>query len=186
MLTFAASSGMELFLPKVYDIVWSIVILIILALFFGKVFVPKFGKVFDKRAKRIQGRMDQAQKAEEEAEKAKRTYEDKLAQANSEASQIRDDARHEASHIVSDARSKAESLTRQMNENAEKAISSQREQAINSLLGELGSVATQLAGKIIGKELKDDQIQSAMIDSLISDMEKQQADQAHQDGKSAQ
>lgn len=173
MLTIAAASGVELFLPKVYDIVWSLVILIILALFFGKVFVPKFGKVFDERAARIQGRMDKAQKAEEEAEKSKREYEAKLAKANSEASQIRDDARAEASHIISDARSKAESVTKQMNENAEKAIASQREQAINSLRGELGSVATNLAGKIVGKELEDDKSQSDMIDSLIAEMEKE-------------
>ena len=37
-----AASEMELFLPKSYDIFWSLVILIIVAVFFYKFFLPKF------------------------------------------------------------------------------------------------------------------------------------------------
>ena len=42
-----AASEMELFLPKSYDIFWSLVILIIVAVFFYKFFLPKFQAVFD-------------------------------------------------------------------------------------------------------------------------------------------
>lgn len=41
-----AASEMELFLPKSYDIFWSLVILIIVAVFFYKFFLPKFQAVF--------------------------------------------------------------------------------------------------------------------------------------------
>ena len=44
-----AASEMELFLPKSYDIFWSLVILIIVAVFFYKFFLPKFQAVFDER-----------------------------------------------------------------------------------------------------------------------------------------
>lgn len=47
-----AASEMELFLPKSYDIFWSLVILIIVAVFFYKFFLPKFQAVFDERAAR--------------------------------------------------------------------------------------------------------------------------------------
>ena len=41
MVTMAAE-GVDLFIPKVYDIVWSLIILLIVAAFFYKFFLPKF------------------------------------------------------------------------------------------------------------------------------------------------
>ena len=35
-----AANGVDLFLPETYDIVWSLIILIIVALFLYKFFVP--------------------------------------------------------------------------------------------------------------------------------------------------
>lgn len=172
MLTIAASSGLSLFLPDTADLLWSTVVLVILIIFFAKVFMPKFNAIFDERAKRIQGRMDEAEKAQAQARKAREEYEDKLARAQQEASHIRDDARAEASHIISDARSRAEATSRQLTENAQKAIDSQRDKAIEQLKSDMGNVATTLAGQILGQKLEDSDVQSDMIDSLISDMEK--------------
>ena len=126
MLTLAAGKGLSLFLPSTADFVWSLVVLVILIVFFAKFFMPKFNKIFDERAKRIQGRMDEAEKAEAQARKAREEYEDKLARAQQEASHIRDDARAEASHIISDARSRAETTSRQLTENATMPSSSSR------------------------------------------------------------
>jgi F-type H+-transporting ATPase subunit b len=172
VLTIAASSGLSLFLPDTADLLWSTVVLVILIIFFAKFFMPKFNAIFDERAKRIQGRMDEAEKAQAQARKAREEYEDKLARAQQEASHIRDDARAEASHIISDARSRAEATSRQLTENAQKAIDSQRDKAIEQLKSDMGNVATTLAGQILGQKLEDSDVQSDMIDSLISDMEK--------------
>lgn len=56
-----AASEMELFLPKSYDIFWSLVILIIVAVFFYKFFLPKFQAVFDERAAKIEGGIAKAE-----------------------------------------------------------------------------------------------------------------------------
>ena len=50
-----AEGGIDLFLPETYDIVWSLVILVIIAAVFYKVVLPKFQAVFDERAARIEG-----------------------------------------------------------------------------------------------------------------------------------
>lgn len=171
METLAAGSGVKLFLPETYDIVWSLVVLVILALFFYKFFLPKFQQIFDERAEKIQGGIDKAEKAQQEALAAKKQYEDRLGNARVEASKIRDDARAEASHIVSDARAKAETEAGQITANAQKALESQQQQALVSLKGEVGTLATALAGKILGSKLDDESVQSSMIDSMISDIE---------------
>ena len=137
-----AESGIMLFVPKMYDIVWSAVILVIVALFFYKFFLPKFQAVFDERAAKIEGgiaKAEQAQKAQAEAEAKQK------AQAENDAAQI--------------------------TATAQRSIESQQQQALVSLKGEVGALATALAGKILGSELQDEKVQSSMIDQMIDSME---------------
>ena len=169
-MAIAEGSGIELFIPKVYDIVWSLVILAIVAVFFYKFFMPRFQAVFDERAERIQGGIAKAEKAQKDADEAKAKYEAQLSTARVEASKIRDDARAEASHIIADARSRAESDAAQITANAQRSLESQQQQALVSLKGEVGALATALAGKILGSQLKDSAVQSSMIDSMIDEL----------------
>lgn len=171
MTTLAAKSGIDLFLPETYDIVWSLIILVIVAVFFYKFFMPKFNAIFDERANKIQGGIAKAEQAQKEANAAKEKYEAQLSTARVEASKIRDDARAEASHIIADARSRAEFDAAQITANAQRSIASQQQQAIVSLKGEVGALATALAGKILGSKLENADVQSSMIDSMIDQME---------------
>ena len=166
-----AESGIMLFVPKMYDIVWSAIILVIVALFFYKFFLPKFQAVFDERAAKIEGGIAKAEQAQKDADAAKAKYEAQLSNARVEASKSRDDARTEASHIVADARSRAEADANQITASAQRAIASQQQQALVSLKGEVGALATALAGKILGSELQDEKVQSSMIDQMIDSMD---------------
>ena len=164
-----AASGIDLFIPEVYDIVWSLIILVIVAVFFYKFFMPKFNAIFDERAAKIQGNIAKAEQARKDADEAKAKYEAQLSTARVDA-KIRDDARAEASHIIADARSRAESDAAQITASAQRSIESQHQQAIVSLKGEVGALATALAGKILGAKLEDNDVQSSMIDSMIDDL----------------
>ncbi|WP_094730110.1 F0F1 ATP synthase subunit B [Bifidobacterium hapali] len=166
-----AADGIQLFIPEVYDIVWSLIILVIVALFFYKFFMPKFNAIFDERAAKIEGNIEKAQQAKKEADEAKAKYEAQLSNARIEASKIRDDARAEASHIIADARSRAESDAAQITANAQRSIESQHRQAMVSLKGEVGTLAAALAGKILGSKLEDADVQSNMIDTMLDQMD---------------
>ena len=87
-----AANGVDLFLPETYDIVWSLIILIIVALFFYKFFLPKFQSVFDERTAKIEGGLAKAEQAQKDAEEAKKKYQAQLSTARVEASKIREDA----------------------------------------------------------------------------------------------
>ena len=146
--------------------VWFIV-----ALFFHKFFMPKFNAIFDERAAKIEGNIAKAEQSKKDADAAKSKYEAQLSTARVEASKIRDDARAEASHIIADARSRAESDAAQITANAQRSIESQQQQALVSLKGEVGTLATALAGKILGAKLESDDVQSSMIDKMIDDLD---------------
>lgn len=166
-----AANGVDLFLPETYDIVWSLIILIIVALFFYKFFLPKFQSVFDERTAKIEGGLAKAEQAQKDAEEAKKKYQAQLSTARVEASKIRDDARAEALHIIADARSRAETEAAQITANAERSLESQQQKAMVNLKGEVGSLATSLASKILGSELQDSAVQTQMIDQMLADME---------------
>ena len=166
-----AASGIDLFIPEVYDIVWSLIILVIVAVFFYKFFLPKFQAVFDERAAKIEGGIAKAEQAQKDADEAKAKYDAQLSNARVEASKIRDDARAEASHIIADARTRAEADAAQITATAQRSIESQQQQALVSLKGEVGVLATALAGKILGSKLESDDVQSTMIDQMIADLD---------------
>ena len=167
----AENNGVKLFLPETYDIVWSLIILIILAAFFYKFFLPKFQSIFDERTAKIEGGLAKAEQAQKDAEEAKKKYQAQLSTARVEASKIRDDARAEASHIIADARSRAETEAAQITANAERSLESQQQKAMVSLKGEVGTIATSLAGKILQTQLQDSTVQSDMLDKMIADLE---------------
>ena len=112
-----------------------------------------------------------AEQSKKDADAAKSKYEAQLSTARVEASKIRDDARAEASHIIADARSRAESDAACITANAQRSIESQQQQALVSLKGEVGTLATALAGKILGAKLESDDVQSSMIDKMIDDLD---------------
>ena len=165
-----AAGGIGLFLPETYDLVWSAIVLVIIAVFFYKFFLPKFQSVFDERAKKIEGGIANAEKAQKEADEAKAKYEAQLNTARVEAAKIRDDARAEASHIIDDARTKAEGEAAQITANAQRSLQTQQQQAMVKLRGEVGTLATALAGKILGSKLADNSVQSNMLDQMIDDL----------------
>ena len=62
------SNGLALFLPEPYDLVWSLVVLVVLAAFFYKFVMPKFQAILDERAEKIEGGMAKAANMQHEAD----------------------------------------------------------------------------------------------------------------------
>ena len=134
--------------------------------------MPKFQAVFDERAARIEGGIAKAEQAQREAEDTKRKYEEQLSQARVEASKIRDDARSEA--LPHHRRRSFPCRVRSGTDHRQRAArpsnrSSSRRWSV--LRGEIGTLATALAGKILGAKLQDNATQSAMIDQMIADLD---------------
>ena len=79
-------------LPMNYDIVWSIVPLVVILVIFWKAVLPKFQEVLTEREDRIEGGIERAEAAQAEAKAALEKYNSQLAEARTEAAKIRDEA----------------------------------------------------------------------------------------------
>ena len=153
----AAESGevdpIKLFLPPFYDLFWSAIVLIIIAVVFYKMVLPKFQAVLDERTAKIEGGLAKAESAQAEAAK------------------IREEARAEGGAIVADLRTKASDDAARIVETAHRQIEAERQQAAVSLRNDVGLLATELASKIVGESLADSARQSRVVDRFLDELE---------------
>ena len=134
--------------------------------------VPMFEKAFAARTEAIQGGMEKAERAQREAEVALQQYTAQLSEARGEAQKIREEARVQGAAIIEDLRGKAQEEAARITAAAASSIEAERQQAIASLRNEVGTLATQLASKIVGEALDDQVRQSRIVDRFLEDLEK--------------
>ncbi|WP_456823377.1 F0F1 ATP synthase subunit B [Cellulomonas sp. P5_E12] len=158
-------------LPETYDIVWSLVIVVIIGLVFIKYALPKFQAILDERTEKIEGGLQHAEAAQAEAAALRAEYEQQLADARTEAARIKEAARAEGGAIVTELKAKAASEAARTVETAQRQIEAERQQAAVSLRADVGALATDLASKIVGESLEDAARQSRVVDRFLADLE---------------
>lgn len=158
-------------LPETYDIVWSLILVVLIAIAFYKYVLPKFQAVLDERAEKIQGGLEKAEHAQEEAAAMRAAYEQQLKDARTEAAGIREQARTEGAQIVDEQKRRAQAEADRIAETAQKQIEAERQAASVSLRRDVGSLATELASKIVGESLDDEVRQSRVIDRFLDELD---------------
>ena len=163
--------GIRLLVPATADIVGSLVVVLIIAIPFWKYVLPTFQKVFDERAEKIEGGLAKAELAQAEAAATLADYQQHLAEARAEAAKIREDARAEGAQIVTELKRKAQDEAGRIADTSRKQIEAERQQAAVSLRAEVGTLATELASKIVGESLADEARRSRVVERFLDDIE---------------
>lgn len=158
-------------IPAVYDIVWSSLWFLIILFVVWKVALPKFTAMLDKRSAAIEGNIAKADEAQKQAEAALEEYTRQLAEARTEAGEIREAAREDGKKIVAEAKDAASSEAARITATAHTQIEAERQTALVSLRSEVGSLAIDLAGGVVGETLSDDARATAVVDRFLADLE---------------
>lgn len=165
-----AENGSLLF-PSLYDLVWGSLAFAIILVFFIVVIVPRMNAALDARRDAIAGGLERAEKAQAEANAAKDSYADQLAEARAEAARIRDQARQDGQKIIAESREQASADAARIAATAQAQIEAERAAALSSLRIEVGSLALGLASTVIGESLTDDRRSQGIVDRFLSDLE---------------
>jgi len=168
----AAGETLNPLVPHTAELIAGLVAFTLLYLVLRAKVVPKFEKAFAERTDAIAGGMERAEKAQLDAEIALQKYTSQLSEAQGEAQKIREDARVQGAAIIEDLRAKAAAEAARITAAATASIEAERQQGITSLRKEVGALATELAGKIVGEALDDQVRQSRIVDRFIADLEK--------------
>jgi len=158
-------------LPHLSEIIVGAVAFALLLWFLQKKVFPVFEKTFAERRDAIEGGMERAKEAEEEAKETLAQYREQLADARHEAARLREDAREQGAAIIAEMREQAQAEARRLTEQAHQQIEADRVQAVTSLRAQVGTLATDLAGRIVGESLEDDARQRRVVDRFLDELE---------------
>lgn len=162
-------------LPAIYDIVWSIIPFALVLLLFWRVVLPRLQKTLDERSDAIEGGIADAESAQNEAKEALEKYTKLLADARSEAAEIRDNARSEGAQILAEIKENAQGEAARIAATAKAQIEAERQQAVLSLRKEVGALALDLASAVVQERLTEDAQAASVVDKLLADLEKEPA-----------
>jgi F-type H+-transporting ATPase subunit b len=144
-LQLAAEDEPSPLMPHLAELIVGLVAFTLLFLFLRAKVFPMFEKVYAERRNAIEGGMERARKAEEEAQAALAQYREQLAEARHEASRLREDARVQGAAIIAEMREQAQAEARRITDG--------------------------LASRIVGESLEDDARQRRVVDRFLDELE---------------
>src|ERR1700754_2201835 len=137
----------------------------------AKYVIPPINKAMADRQDAIRQQFAELDEAEADARKAEADYKEQLNNAKHEAARIREEAREHGAQIVQDAREKASAEADRIIEHAHAQIEADRKAAFASLRRDVGSLATTLAGRIVGESMDEDERQGRVVERFLADLE---------------
>ena len=144
------------------------------ALVFGvlsRVLMPRIQQTLAQRTELIEGGLAKAEEEQAEAAQVLEQYKQQLAEARHEAARLREEAREQGAQIIAEMREQAQAEARRITESAQAQIQAERQQALTALRAEVGTLATELASRIVGESLADTARQNRMVDRFLEELE---------------
>jgi F-type H+-transporting ATPase subunit b len=149
----------------------------------AKFVIPPINRAMTARQEAIKKEFADLEEAKAAAHKAEEEFKAQIADARHEAAKIREEAREQGAQIVGEAREQAQAEAARIVEHGHAQVRAERQQAVASLRAEVGTLAIDLAGRIVGESLDDDERSTRVVDRFLADVESMQAAEASaQDG----
>ena len=126
-------------------------------------------EVLEKRRMMADEELTQAQKARSEAETMREQYEQDMAAARTKAGEILSSAQKSADARSEEILREADRQAAAIRQKAEADIAQERKNAVNAIKAEIGTVAMDIAGKVIEREISEEDHRK-LIDEYIQNV----------------
>lgn len=166
-----AAEKMEPLAPYWPEILIGTLCFGIIFFFFYKKLLPSINAALDKRHDEIVGGMERAEQAQDEAQQTLEEYREQLKDARHEAARLRQEAQEQGATLIAEMRSEGQRQREEIIATGHSQIEADRKQASLSLRQDVGKLATDLAGRLVGESLEDHARQSRVIDRFLEDLE---------------
>lgn len=151
------NTGIKLLMPNMAEFIPACVAFIIIFVILSKFAWPTILKMMEDREAKIQGDLDAAEEAKNQAQSDAKAYEERLAAAERDAAEIVAAARREAEEERSRILAKAQKDASATIAKARDAVESERKKALVQLSGSVVDLSVEIASKIVGENLTDEQ-----------------------------
>lgn len=168
-----AQEGEEMnpLLPAWPEVIVGLLCFFIVFGILGKKLLPSIEKVLADRRDAIEGGMERADAAQAEAQALLEQYRAELSEARHEAARINEQAREQGAALVAEMREEGQRQREAIVAAGHAQIEADKKQATAVLRQDVGSLASQLASRIVGESLEDSARQSGVIDRFLDDLE---------------
>ncbi|MEY9938840.1 F0F1 ATP synthase subunit B [Streptacidiphilus sp. MAP5-3] len=136
----------------------------------GRVLLPRARRVLDERADAIEGGMDRAGNARQEAAATLEEYRLQLSGARREAARIVQEAKEQGALLIDEARQQALQERARMIAAAEAEFAADRALVEASLRVAVADLSTELASRIVGEPLAEIATDSPAIQRYLDDL----------------
>ena len=169
----AAEEEINPLIPHTAEIILAVVVFLILVWLIKKFVMPSFEQTFAARTEAIEGGLAKAEAKQAEADAALDELNKRLSEARHEAARIREDARGQGAQIIVEMREQAQEESARITSQANAQIEAQKQLVLAQLKTEVGTLATSLAGRIVGESLEDEARQRRTVERFIAELESQ-------------
>lgn len=139
--------GFDAILPKMNEFIPMLVAFLILWFVLAKFGWPVLDRMLEKRANTIREDLKNAEDARQESERVLAEYQQQLAEAKLQASQIVADAKKAGEDAKADITLKAQKEAADMIEKAHAAIEAEKKAAVAELQGSVADISVSVAAK---------------------------------------
>ena len=181
MLHLAQSGTQNPLVPNLTELITGLIAFFIVFGVLGKILMPRISKTLQERTDQIEGGLKRAEDAQAEANRTLEQYRAQLDEARHEAARLREEAREQGAQILAQMRADGEAQRQRLIDSAQEQIDANRQQALISLRAEIGSLAVELASRVVGESLEDEARQRGTVDRFLAQLEQQPASAAGQE-----
>ena len=159
--------------PHVGEIVIGLIAFGLLCFVLMRSVFPKIELIYAERRDAIEGGLKRAADEQAKAHEAYEKYTAQLAEAQQEAARYREEARADAARIKAEAQAEAQAEVIRIQAAAGDRLAAERASIVADLRREIGGLAVDLAGKLVGRQLANDAEQQRLVDDFIADLDGQ-------------
>jgi F-type H+-transporting ATPase subunit b len=171
LVQLAAEKPENPLIPPIPELVIGLIAFAIVFIFLAKKLLPNINKVLEERREAIEGGIEKAEAVQAEAEQTLAKYKEQLSEARHEANRLRQEAQEQGAALIAEMRAEGQRQREEIVAAGHAQIEADRKAAAQSLRQDVGQLATDLAGKLVGESLDDVARQSRVIDRFLDELE---------------
>ena len=149
----------------------ELIIFLIILFVIGKYVVPFVNLKLAQRQEAIRLEFKELEDARARLEATEVEYRDMITSARADAARQREEAREEGAQILADLRAQAQVESDRIKQAAHQQIEAERSRTVEALRAEVGTLAVELAGRVVGESLTDDARQRRVVERFLTEVE---------------
>lgn len=161
---------MDLLTPEIGLFIWTLIAFLFVLFILRKFAWKPILKTLNERETGIADSIAAAEKVKEEMKQMQAQNESLLAQAREERSQLLKEAKETKDRIISEAKEQAKAEANRIMEDTRLQIEQQKNAAMTAVKNEIGTLAVEVAEKILRKQLSNQETQQGLVQMLAEEI----------------